>query len=139
MTATVADAPPSAGTAPSKRHDAVVVVAIYTASIAAALFLSALLVAVTGGSWQKVFSALIDGSIRNDGAWGQTLSKMAPLMIVATGAIVSTRAGLVNIGQEGQLLVGAVFAAYLGNHMAGSGPMVIVLALAFSAVGGGLW
>jgi simple sugar transport system permease protein len=116
-----------------------VVTAIYAVSIFGALFLSAFLVAVTGGSWQKVFSALLDGSVRNDGAWGQTLSKMAPLVIVATGAIVSTRAGLVNIGQEGQLLIGAIFAAYLGNHMNGPGPVVIVCALAFGALGGALW
>jgi len=139
VTATIAETSPTAVVAPSKLHDAVVVAAIYTASIAGALIISALLVAVTGGSWQKVFSALLDGSIRNDGAWGQTLSKMAPLIIVATGAIVSTRAGLVNIGQEGQLLLGAVFAAYLGNHMAGPGPLVIVFALAFGAFGGALW
>ena len=139
MTTTISEAPRAVVGAPSKLHDAVVVTAIYVASIAGALFLSAFLVAVTGGSWQKVFSALIDGSVRNDGAWGQTLSRMAPLVIVATGAIVSTRAGLVNIGQEGQLLIGAVFAAYLGNHMAGPGPLVIVCALAFGALGGGLW
>jgi general nucleoside transport system permease protein len=139
VTATVAEAPAPIVTAPTKLHDAVVVTAIYLASIATALFVSAFLVAVTGGSWQKVFSALLDGSIRNDGAWGQTLSRMAPLVIVATGAIVSTRAGLVNIGQEGQLLLGAVFAAYLGNHMAGPGAVVIVAALAFGALGGALW
>ena len=139
MTTTIGDAPRAGIAPPSKMHDAVVVTAIYAASIFGALFLSAFLVAVTGGSWQKVFSALLDGSIRNDGAWGQTLSKMAPLVIVATGAIVSTRAGLVNIGQEGQLLMGAVFAAYFGNHMSGPGPLVIACALAFGAVGGGLW
>jgi ABC-type uncharacterized transport system permease subunit len=139
VTTTMTETPTMASAAPSKMYDAMIVATIYTASIVGALFLSALLVALTGGSWQKVFSALLDGSIRNDGAWGQTLSKMAPLMIVATGAIVSTRAGLVNIGQEGQLLIGAVFAAYLGNHMAGPGPLVIVSALVFAAVGGALW
>jgi simple sugar transport system permease protein len=139
MTTTISEAPRAVVGPPSKVHDAIVVTAIYAVSIFGALFLSAFLVAVTGGSWQKVFSALLDGSVRNDGAWGQTLSKMAPLVIVATGAIVSTRAGLVNIGQEGQLLIGAIFAAYLGNHMNGPGPVVIVCALAFGALGGALW
>ncbi|MEO8692620.1 MAG: ABC transporter permease [Acidimicrobiales bacterium] len=139
MTATITEAEATEVAGPSKLRDAVIVAAIYLASIVGALILSALLVGVTGGSWRKVFSALIDGSVRNDGAWGQTLSGMAPLLIVATGAIVSTRAGLVNIGQEGQLLVGAVFAAYLGNHMSGPGPLVIGCALVFGAFGGALW
>lgn len=139
MTVTIGEAEAKAPAGPSKQRDAVVVGAIYLASIIGALFLSALLVGVTGGSSRKVFTALLDGSVRNDGAWGQTLATMAPLVIVATGAIVSARAGLVNIGQEGQLLVGAMFAAYLGNHMYGPGPLVIVCALAFGALGGALW
>jgi simple sugar transport system permease protein len=142
VTATIASPSPSSTApvaVPSKARDAIVVVLIYLASILGALGISAFIVAVTGGSASKVFSALIDGSIRNPGAWGETLSKMAPLMIVATGAIVASRAGLVNIGQEGQLLVGAIFAAYAGNHFAGPGPLVLVLALGFSMVGGGIW
>ena len=42
----------------------------------------ALLVAATGGSWTKVFSALIDGSIRNDGAWGDDPGAQANRRVV---------------------------------------------------------
>jgi simple sugar transport system permease protein len=141
VTATLAKPATSAPTAPtpSKVRDGLFVVALYVTSIVGALALSALLVSVTGGSWSKVFTALLDGSLRNDGAWGQTLSKMAPLLIVAIGAIVSARAGLVNIGQEGQLLVGAIFAAYAANHFGGPGLLMLVIALAFGALGGALW
>ncbi|HUP74606.1 MAG TPA: hypothetical protein VM282_16300 [Acidimicrobiales bacterium] len=139
MTATIGEPETASIVRQSRLPDAAMVGALYVASIVGALALSALLVAATGGSWTKVFSALIDGSVRNDGAWGDTLSRMAPLLLVATGAIVSARAGLVNIGQEGQLLLGAVFAAYLGNHMSGPGPLVIVCALVFGALGGALW
>ncbi|HET9546859.1 MAG TPA: ABC transporter permease [Desertimonas sp.] len=114
-------------------------VALYAASIAGALLLSALLVSATGGSARAVWSALIDGSIRSPGAWGLTLTTMAPLLIVAVGAIVATRAGLINIGQEGQLLIGACFAAYVAVRLPGPGPLVIAGALVAAAIGGGLW
>ena len=86
-----------------------------------------------------MWSALLDGSIRSPGAWGLTLTTMAPLLLVAVGAIVATRAGLINIGQEGQLLIGACFAAYVAVRLPGPGPFVLVGALLLAAVGGGLW
>lgn len=112
-------------------------VALYVLAVAVALALSALLIAVTGGPWRKVFTALIDGSFRKPGRWGDTLAESAPLLIVALGAIVSTRAGLVNIGQEGQLAVGAATATYVATQ--GSGPFVLVLALFAGVVGGAVW
>ena len=113
--------------------------ALYVASILGALALSALLVSATGGSARAVWKALLDGSIRSPGAWGLTLTTMAPLLLVAVGAIVATRAGLINIGQEGQLLIGASFAAYIAVRLPGPGPLVIFATLAAAAVGGGLW
>ena len=71
-----------------------------------------LLVAATGGSWTNVYTAMLDGSIRNPGRWGLTLGVSAPILLVALGTIVNGRAGLVNIGQEGQLVIGSCFAAY---------------------------
>lgn len=111
----------------------------YVASIGAALVLSALLVSVTGGSAAAVVDALIDGSLRTPGAWGLTLTTMAPLLLVAVGAVAATRAGLVNIGQEGQVLIGASCAAYVAVRLPGPGPLVLVVTLLIAAVGGGLW
>jgi ABC-type uncharacterized transport system permease subunit len=121
------------------RHDSLVSLAVYLACILGAVALSALLVAATGGSAGAVLTALVDGSIRSPGAWGLTLTTAAPLLLVATGTIVATRAGLVNIGQEGQVLIGACFGAYLAVRLPGPGWMVILATLAFGAVGGGAW
>lgn len=114
-------------------------VLIHLACVAVAIGISAVLVSATGGSATAVFSALIDGSIRSPGAWGITLTTAAPLLLVAVGTIVATRAGLVNIGQEGQVLVGACFAAYLAVRLPGPGWFVIVASLLFGALGGAVW
>jgi simple sugar transport system permease protein len=112
---------------------------LYAMCIGAALAISALIVVATGGDAGAVFGALLDGSIRGPGRIGETLGAAVPLLVVALGAIVSSRAGLVNIGQEGQLFVGAAFGAYVGTKLGATGPLIIVALLVASAVGGALW
>jgi general nucleoside transport system permease protein len=114
-------------------------VALYVASLAAALLISALIVAFTHGSPSKVFTAMYDGSVRGWGSFGYTLDNATPLIIVAVGTVVSSRAGLFNIGQEGQLTIGAMTGAFVALKVHPAGPMVLVLALLAAAVGGALW
>lgn len=115
------------------------VVTLYLLCILAALGLSALLVEVTGGSAGEVFNALLDGSLRGPGRVGQTIGVAVPLLLVALGTIISTKAGLVNIGQEGQVAIGSAFAAYVGTELAAPGPVVIVALMIAGAVGGAVW
>jgi simple sugar transport system permease protein len=115
------------------------VVLLYVICIGGALALAAILVAATGGSWTAVYRAMLDGSIRNPGRWGLTLAVSAPILLVGLGTVVNGRAGLVNIGQEGQLVMGASFAAFLASRLAGSGPIALVAILSFGIVGGALW
>lgn len=112
---------------------------MYAASVLAALIVSALIVSATGGSWRAVASALIDGSVGAPGRWGETVSIASPLIVVALGTAVSSRGGLVNIGQEGQLLLGAACAAYLGVRLSAPGPLEALGLLAAGALGGALW
>lgn len=113
--------------------------ALYTVSIAGALFLAGLLVEATGGEWRPVLWAMLDGSVRRPGRWGETLGTAGPVLLVALGAVVSGKAGLVNIGQEGQLLFGAAVATYFGFLIGGPGPLNVVLILVFGALGGAAW
>ncbi|MDY7102239.1 MAG: ABC transporter permease [Actinomycetota bacterium] len=113
--------------------------AIYLACIAAALAVSALLVSATGGSATSVLSAILDGSLRAPGRWGHTLLRAAPLLAVAIGTIISSRAGLTNIGQEGQVLIGAAATSYVATRLGGPGGLVLVVATAVGIIGGALW
>lgn len=112
---------------------------LYGLSVLAALVLSAVLVEATGGDWRPVLDALLDGSLRRPGRWGETLGTAAPMLLVALGTVISGKAGLVNIGQEGQLFVGAAVATYFSFLIGGPGPFNIVIILIFGVVGGALW
>jgi ABC-type uncharacterized transport system permease subunit len=115
------------------------IVLITVVAVAVALGASALLVAATGGSPGDAAQALYTGSLSNASGWSQTLDAAAPLLLVALGACISNRAGVFNIGQEGQLLVGAGAAAYVALHLALPGALVMVLSLLAAALVGGIW
>ena len=112
---------------------------LYTFSALGALVLSALIVEAVGANWSDVWNALLDGSFRKPGRWGRTLGSAVPMAMVAVGTIISTKVGLINIGQEGQMLVGAAFAAYMGAHTSGPGPLVIFIVIISGFVGGAFW
>lgn len=130
---------PIVASAVSRWGSAGEIVGLYVVCIALALGLSALLVEATGGSSREVFSALLDGSVRGPGRVGTTIGVAVPLLLVAIGTIISNRAGLVNIGQEGQLYLGAAVGAYVGTKLGLSGPAVLVLLLVASFAGGAVW
>ncbi|ONI85327.1 hypothetical protein ALI144C_13575 [Actinosynnema sp. ALI-1.44] len=70
----------------------------------------------------------------------QTLSFATPLVLVALGVSVALRAGMVMVGAEGQLIVGAILATVTLQAL---GPVPGLVALPLGAVagmiGGGLW
>ena len=123
----------------SSMRAALPVAGMYVVSIAVALLLCGLLVASTGGSATKVLSALLDGSVRSPGAWGLTITTATPLLVVAVGTIVASKAGMSNIGQEGQLLIGAAATAFVGTRMEAPGPVLLAVSLGAGVLVGGLW
>lgn len=80
------------------------------------------------------------------GAWGSTeavvntLSKMTPLMLTALAVTLAYRAGLLNIGCEGQLTLGALISATVARVASPLPPFLLLpLALACGAAAGGIW
>ena len=54
------------------------------------------------------YSALVNGSVGSGNAIGTTLERAAPLICAGLGVTLAFRAGLFNIGAQGQLIVGAI-------------------------------
>ena len=123
----------------SDRGDTGESILLYLSSIAGALLLSAGLVAVTGNSWTRVFSALVDGAFLAPGRWGDTLTVATPMLLVSLGMVVGVKAGFFNIGQEGQLLMGALVMSFIGTRLGGPGPVLLIAGLALGAVAGGAY
>jgi ABC-type uncharacterized transport system permease subunit len=63
-----------------------------------------------------------------------------PLILAGLSVAIGFQAGLFNIGAEGQITVGAMFAAFAGFSMGGwPGPVVVVAVVVAGFVGGALW
>lgn len=108
-------------------------------AVVVALLLSSVLIAATGGSPVDSVHALWTGSAATSTSWSTTLLNAAPLLLVAVGACVSARSGTFNIGQEGQVLIGALAGAYVGLRLAITGPLLIVLVVVAAGLAGGIW
>lgn len=74
------------------------------------------------------------------GTIGLVMMLVAPILITATGGMICERSGVVNVGLEGLMSVGACSAAILHQQLeaAGCGRYSIVLALLFAMVLSGL-
>jgi ABC-type uncharacterized transport system permease subunit len=115
------------------------VIALYAASFAVAILLSGLLVQVTGGSPIDVMRALYEGSMGSAQDIGLTIDESVPVLIVALGVIITSRAGIVNIGPEGQLLMGGLCGAAVSLRVAIPGVAMVPATLLAAAAGGAAW
>jgi len=112
---------------------------LYLAAILLALGIATLIIALLGGSPGAVARGMIRGSFGSSRALGLTLDGTATRLTIALGSIVAFRAGLINIGQEGQVILGAIAATAVSLHVAGPGPLVLLLAVVVAAIAGGVW
>ena len=123
----------------ARTRSAAYTVTLFAIAAGAALAVSAALVAATHGSSSAVFTSMYNGSVNGWASFGSTLDSAAPLLIVAIGTIISVRAGQLNIGQEGQVMMGALAGALVAIRIHGPGPVVLVLTLVAAAAGGAIW
>lgn len=80
-------------------------------AIAIALLFGALLILLTGESPVEAYGALIKGSLGNMRSIANTISKSIPLAFTGLAVALSSRCGMLNIGAEGQLHMGAMASA----------------------------
>ncbi len=86
------------------------------------------------------YIALVRGSVGSISALSETLTSAAPLILAGLGLAIGFRAGLFNIGAEGQIILGGLAAAIVGFSVTGL-PWIIHLPLALlvGALVGGLY
>lgn len=88
----------------------------------------------------QLFDAFWRGSVGTASAFfSGTLVRAIPLALIGVGISIAFRAGVFNIGGEGQLLLGAVAATIVGLHLDASAIIMIPAALVAAAIGGAAW
>ena len=109
------------------------------AAIAAALILGGIFLGLRGKDPLAAYGMLVSRGLGTSYGITETLIRTAPLLIVSAGLLISLRAGVWNIGIDGQLLVGALFAGVAATAVAGQVPNPVMwLIAALAGMGGGL-
>ncbi len=106
-------------------------------AVIALAVLAAVLVA-TGHAPLPALAALARGSFGSSYAVGSTIVRAVPLALSGLAVAIAFRAGLLNIGAEGQLLIGAC-AATAASTVLPDSAMVLPVVLLSGAMAGALW
>ena len=114
------------------RPPPVVVAVLFSAVAGGALVL------VSGHDPLRAYAEIVVGSI-SLASLPDTLNWATPLVGMTLVAAIPLRGAMVNIGGDGQLVVGGLVAALLPLAIPGPGPLVSALALAAAALGAGLY
>jgi simple sugar transport system permease protein len=86
------------------------------------------------------YAALWDGAFGSSNAFAETLVKATPLLLVGIGICISFRGDVINIGGEGQMIIGAVLATWVGLNFTGlPGWLTITLSMFAGFLGGAIW
>ena len=109
--------------------------AFVTALVAGGLFILCI-----GENPFAVYGTILKGSFRSSMAIQATVKIAVPLLICSLGLTFAFKMNFWNIGAEGQLIMGAIFATPIALYLDGlPRPLVLILMVLAGMIGGGLW
>ncbi|MGB4441109.1 MAG: ABC transporter permease [Coriobacteriia bacterium] len=105
-----------------------------------AIGVGSLIIWAAGYDPGAAFAALFKGAFGGPRQTGETILRSTPLILAGLAVGYGFRAGLFNIGAEGQLMMGGLLAAWLGVQMASLSPVVTIpTLLVAAALAGAAW
>ncbi len=122
------------------RYD-IMIALVPVVAVALALLVGAVLIAALGANPITAYGAMLDGAFGNQAALLRTLTRATPLLLIAIGICIAFRGGVINIGAEGQVFVGAVAATAIALSIGSSLPplALVIVTLTVGALAGGFW
>ncbi len=110
------------------------------AALVLAMATSAVLFAIIGVAPGAATYALLVEPLADWGSLSEVLLKMGPLLLIAQGLAIGFRARIFNIGAEGQLILGAIFASAIPVYFpTAAGWWIWPAMMVMGALGGALW
>lgn len=117
------------------------IAARWTAALVGAVVIFSVILLTRGADPLTTFQLAWQNTLLTSLSVQEIIIKTGPIALAALAVVVPAKAGLVNVGGEGQLLIGAVAAA--GTALATDdtlpGGVVLLLMMVAAAVAGALW
>ena len=112
--------------------------------IASALAFTTLILVATGAPPFSAYGQILVGAFENPQKWADVATAWVPLVLCSAGLLVTFAAGQWNIGVEGQIVLGAVFATWIARtvrigDLDTPNALLIALLLLAGMAGGALW
>ena len=104
-----------------------------------AVAFTALLISLLDRNPVEVLETAWDGAFRDTKRLASVFNFWIPLVLASIGLTVTFTAGLWNIGIEGQMVMGAIFASWGAQFLDLPNALLIPVCIALAAVGGALW
>ncbi len=105
-----------------------------------ALLIGTIMIAFLGVNPLIACQALLKGAFGSTNAIADTVVKATPLLFVGLGICIAFRAGVLNIGGEGQLVAGALSATIVCLNFPNlPGWILIIIALLVGLLSGAIW
>jgi general nucleoside transport system permease protein len=147
VTAEALDSAEAAGPAPAadpgflQRYGTTIeYILIPGAALVGALILFGIFVALFGKNPLDLYFYMYQGAFGTWFSWQNTLTRAAPLILTALCTALPAQLGMVIIGGEGALLIGALAATSMALAMPGAPPLAVQIAMAGAGMAaGGLW
>jgi ABC-type uncharacterized transport system permease subunit len=109
-------------------------------SVLAAFTVSSVIILAVGANPLIAYEAMFRGAFGSVGSLATTGVRMTPILFTGLAVALSFRAGIFNVGAEGQLYAGAALGAAIALAPLGiPGVVQVTLALVGGMVGGALW
>ncbi len=110
-------------------------------AVVGALLVGALILLLLETSPLEAYKVLLTGGFTSKNGLADTLVKATPLLLVGLGIVIAFRANVINIGAEGQLIVGALLTTFLALQLGEvlPGYLVITIGLLAGSLMGAIW
>jgi len=113
---------------------------LLVAAVLLALLVGVFLLLALGANPYEAYYALFHGALGNVSGITQALTKATPLLLVGIGICSAFRSGVINIGGEGQIIVGATLATAVALALrTWPGWLLLPITLASGALAGAIW
>lgn len=116
-------------------------IALWALALAIPLLAGAAIFAFMGANPLTAYSVMFEGAFGTWARFSEVLVKASALTLTGLAVILAARMNLWNIGCEGQLVMGAIFASGLALWLGNTLPSLILLPILFlgGAAGGAVW
>lgn len=124
----------------SRAFGSVIDALLPVAAVLLAFLVGVFLLLALGADPFAAYYALINGALGNVSGITQALTKATPLLLVGVGICIAFRGGVINIGGEGQIIVGAIAATAFSLALrTAPGWLLLPLTLLVGALAGAIW